>query len=147
MTLFPSQSFKGKVAPTPLLLPPPYVSRGLSVPSSPFHVQFLAPSISADPLQSGRRISDSLPGSELEIAQFNVSGSPPSCSMELFVPYPCPSVLRSSSSWLIHKGCQQILPDLNPLVCIFALNYTQPSSLRPLLSYFSFTLSADIVYG
>ena len=84
---------------------------------------------------------------EPEIAQFNVSGSPPSCSMELFVPYPCPSVLHSSSSWLIHKGCQQILPDLNPLVCIFALNYTQPSSLRPLLSYFSFTLSADIVYG
>ena len=46
-------------------------------PLSPFHVQFLAPSISADPpFQSGRRISDSLPGSELEIAQFNVSGSP-----------------------------------------------------------------------
>ena len=82
-------------------------------------VQVLASSISADPpFQRGRRISDSLPGSELEIAQFNVSGSPP-CSMELFVPYPCPSVLHSSSSWLIHKGCQLILPDLDPVLSAF----------------------------
>ena len=62
--------------------------------------------------------------------------------MELFVPYPCPSVLHSSSSWLIHKGCQHILPDLDPLSCLhFALNYTTTLELLFL------RLSADIVYG